>query len=120
MGRLIGRAEDCTHPAPTGKASVPAQRRCRREGRLECSETRHRRGDIRAEFRSFLTEHGVFIIGSDRSGRLLAIMVVDPDEDPVVIHAMALREVLRPTQMTPTNGGEINAEDTRWESAGSP
>ncbi len=50
------------------------------------------RAAVRAEFRSFLTEHGVFIIGADRSGRLLEIIVVDPDEDPVVIHAMSLRE----------------------------
>lgn len=50
------------------------------------------RAAVRAEFRSFLIEHGVFIIGVDRSGRLLEIIVADPDEDPVVIHAMPLRE----------------------------
>ncbi|MFN8105136.1 MAG: hypothetical protein U0U69_11800 [Acidimicrobiia bacterium] len=50
------------------------------------------RAAVRAEFRSFPTGHGLFIIGADRSGRLLEIVVVDPDDDPVVIHAMPLRE----------------------------
>lgn len=33
------------------------------------------------------------VIGADRSGRLLEVIVLDddPDEEPVVIHAMALR-----------------------------
>jgi hypothetical protein len=32
------------------------------------------------------------IIGADRAGRLLEIVVLDPDDDPVVIHAMPLRQ----------------------------
>ena len=47
---------------------------------------------VRAEFRSFVSRHGVFIIGADRGGRLLEIIIADPDDDPVVIHAMPLRE----------------------------
>jgi hypothetical protein len=33
------------------------------------------------------------VIGADRAGRLLEIVVLDddPDEEPIVIHAMALR-----------------------------
>jgi hypothetical protein len=33
------------------------------------------------------------VIGSDRSGRLLEVVILDddPDEEPVVIHAMPLR-----------------------------
>ena len=34
----------------------------------------------------------VLIIGADRDGRLLEIVVLDPDDDPVVIHADALRQ----------------------------
>lgn len=33
----------------------------------------------------------VLVIGADRSGRLLELVVLDPDDDPVVIHAMPLR-----------------------------
>lgn len=33
------------------------------------------------------------VIGADRSGRLLEVVVLDddPDQEPVIIHAMALR-----------------------------
>jgi hypothetical protein len=33
------------------------------------------------------------VIGADRSGQLLELVVLDddPDEEPIVIHAMALR-----------------------------
>jgi hypothetical protein len=33
------------------------------------------------------------VIGPDRAGRLLEVVVLedDPDEEPVIIHAMALR-----------------------------
>ena len=33
----------------------------------------------------------VLIIGADRDGRLPEIVVLDPEDDPVVIHADALR-----------------------------
>jgi hypothetical protein len=33
----------------------------------------------------------VLIIGADRTGRLLEIVVLDPEDDPVIIHAMTLR-----------------------------
>jgi hypothetical protein len=33
----------------------------------------------------------MLVIGADSTGRLLEIVVLDPDDDPVVIHAMALR-----------------------------
>ena len=32
-----------------------------------------------------------FYIGADRSGRLLEVVVLDDDGQPVVIHAMVLR-----------------------------
>lgn len=33
----------------------------------------------------------LLVIGADRSGQLLEIVVLDPDEDPIAIHAMRLR-----------------------------
>lgn len=33
----------------------------------------------------------VLIIGADRSGRLLEVVVLDPDTEPTAIHAMELR-----------------------------
>ena len=33
----------------------------------------------------------VLYIGADTSGRLLEVVVLDPEDDPVVIHAMPLR-----------------------------
>lgn len=33
----------------------------------------------------------VLVIGADTAGRLLEVVVVDPDEDPIAIHAMPLR-----------------------------
>ena len=33
----------------------------------------------------------LLLIGADRRGRLLEIVVLDPDDDPVVIHADVLR-----------------------------
>jgi hypothetical protein len=33
----------------------------------------------------------VLIIGADRTGRLLEVVVLDPETDPCVIHAMPLR-----------------------------
>lgn len=33
----------------------------------------------------------VLVIGADSAGRLLEVVVLDPDDDPVAIHAMPLR-----------------------------
>ena len=33
----------------------------------------------------------ILVIGADTTGRLLEIVVLDPDEAPVAIHAMPLR-----------------------------
>jgi len=33
----------------------------------------------------------VLVIGADGAGRLLEVAVLDPDADPVAIHAMPLR-----------------------------
>jgi len=33
----------------------------------------------------------VLVIGADTTGRLLEVVVLDPDDDPVAIHAMPLR-----------------------------
>ncbi len=33
----------------------------------------------------------VLVIGADTAGRLLEVVVLDPDGDPVAIHAMPLR-----------------------------
>ena len=33
----------------------------------------------------------VLVIGADSAGRLLEIVVLDPDDDPVAVHAMPLR-----------------------------
>ncbi len=33
----------------------------------------------------------VLVIGADSTGRLLEVVVLDPDDDPVAIHAMPLR-----------------------------
>ncbi|MBB5787446.1 hypothetical protein [Jiangella mangrovi] len=33
----------------------------------------------------------VLLIGAGRDGRLLEVVVLDPDTEPVIIHAMALR-----------------------------
>ena len=46
-------------------------------------------------FRRVVQGHDrVLIIGPDRSGRLLEVVVIDPDDDPAVIHAMPLRRKL--------------------------
>ncbi len=36
-------------------------------------------------------EDRVLVIGADRAGRLLEIVVLDPYDNPVAIHAMPLR-----------------------------
>jgi hypothetical protein len=33
----------------------------------------------------------ILLIGPDRNGQLLEVVVLDPDDDPIVIHAMRLR-----------------------------
>lgn len=33
----------------------------------------------------------VLLIGPDRAGKLLEVVVLDPDDEPVAIHAMPLR-----------------------------
>jgi hypothetical protein len=33
----------------------------------------------------------IFLIGADTTGRFLEIVVVDPEDDPVIIHADVLR-----------------------------
>lgn len=38
----------------------------------------------------------VLLIGADHDGRLLEIVVLDPDDDPVVIHAQPLRPKFYP------------------------
>jgi len=49
------------------------------------------RSALRAEFRTYRHEDRLLVIGADTTGRLLEIVVVRPDDEPVVIHAMALR-----------------------------
>ena len=46
---------------------------------------------VRVEFRTIADEDRLLIIGADRAGRLLEVVVLDPDDEPVVIHAMELR-----------------------------
>jgi len=48
---------------------------------------------IRNPLRVISGEGRDLVIGADRSGRLLEVVVLDddPSEEPVVIHAMALR-----------------------------
>jgi len=48
---------------------------------------------VRNPLRVVTGEDRDLVIGADRSGRLLEVVVLDddPDEEPVVIHAMALR-----------------------------
>ena len=36
------------------------------------------------------------VIGADHTGQLLELVVLDPDDDPVVIHAMPLRKKYYP------------------------
>ena len=47
---------------------------------------------IRVPFRHVSQDHDrVLIIGADREGRLLEVVVIDPEGEPAVIHAMQLR-----------------------------
>ncbi|MBL8777098.1 MAG: hypothetical protein JNK12_14240 [Acidimicrobiales bacterium] len=49
---------------------------------------------VRVEFRCVASDDRLLIIGADRDGRLLEVVVLDPDGDPVAIHAMELRPKL--------------------------
>lgn len=46
---------------------------------------------VRLELRTVSQGDRLLVIGPDRSGRLLEVVVLDPDDDPVAIHAMPLR-----------------------------
>jgi len=48
---------------------------------------------VRNPLRVIAGEGRDLVIGADRSGRLLEVVVLDddPDEEPVIIHAMELR-----------------------------
>lgn len=46
---------------------------------------------VRLELRTIRQGDRLLIIGPDRRGRLLEVVVLDPDDDPVAIHAMPLR-----------------------------
>jgi hypothetical protein len=60
----------------------------RRHG-IEDEDIRHA---VRIPFRRILhADDRVLIIGPDRSGKLLEVVVIDPEDHPAVIHAMALR-----------------------------
>jgi hypothetical protein len=52
---------------------------------------------IRNPMRLIASEGRTLVIGPDRAGRLLEVVVLDddPDEEPVIIHAMALRPKFR-------------------------
>ena len=53
---------------------------------------------IRHPIREVLGEGRILIIGADRTGRFLEVVVLDdnPDEAPIVIHAMPLRRKFLP------------------------
>ncbi|MBK5305476.1 MAG: hypothetical protein JJD92_02175 [Frankiaceae bacterium] len=52
---------------------------------------------VRNPIRLVPGEGRALIVGPDRAGRLLEVVVLDddPDEEPVIIHAMALRPKFR-------------------------
>lgn len=52
---------------------------------------------VRNPMRLVASEGRTLVIGPDRAGRLLEVVVLDddPDEEPVIIHAMALRPKFR-------------------------
>jgi hypothetical protein len=52
---------------------------------------------VRNPLRVIAGEGRDLVIGADRSGRLLEVVVLDddPEEDPVIIHAMELRPKFR-------------------------
>ena len=66
---------------------------------MEIAESARKHGvaddDIRhavhLELRTITQDDRLLIIGPDRSDRLLEVVVLDPDDDPVAIHAMPLR-----------------------------
>jgi hypothetical protein len=65
--------------------------RTAREGTASKTKTSNTQFAIRCEWSGGAGRD--LVIGADRSGRLLEVVVLgdDPDEEPVVIHAMALR-----------------------------
>lgn len=66
---------------------------------MEVADSARRHGvlddDVRAAVSVALAavrrDDRVLYIGADTSGRLLEVVVLDPEEDPVAIHAMPLR-----------------------------
>ena len=46
---------------------------------------------VQQALRAFPTGDRILILGPSRAGQLLEIVVLDPDDDPVAIHAMPLR-----------------------------
>ena len=69
---------------------------------LEIADSARKHGiadeDIRHAVRMALREISqdadrILLIGPDRVGQLLEVVVLDPDEDPVAIHAMRLRSL---------------------------
>ena len=66
---------------------------------MEIAESAHKHGvsdedirsALRAEFRTYRQGDRLLVIGADTTGRLLEVVVLDPDDEPVVIHAMPLR-----------------------------
>jgi len=52
---------------------------------------------VRNPMRLVANEGRTLVIGPDRAGRLLEVVVLDddPNEEPVIIHAMALRPKFR-------------------------
>ncbi len=66
---------------------------------MEIAESAHKHGisdedirsALRAEFRTYRHGDRLLVIGADTTGRLLEVVILDPDDEPVVIHAMPLR-----------------------------
>ena len=46
---------------------------------------------VRFELRTIAEDDRLLIIGPDRTGRLLEIVILDRDDEPLVTHAMPLR-----------------------------
>lgn len=72
---------------------------------MEIADSAHKHGvadedithAVRNPMRLTAGEGRALVIGPDRAGRLLEVVVLDddPDEEPVIIHAMALRPKFR-------------------------
>lgn len=83
MGRLPS--------APTTRYPVLEIAESARKHGITDEDIRHA---VRVEFRTVVGDDSLLIIGADRNGRLLEVVVLDPDGDPVAIHAMELRPKL--------------------------